>query len=44
MRRFWHNTIVINTGCSSAIDFTMNNEGKEELFQKGYLTAKEVIQ
>ena len=40
---FWHNTIVINTGCSSAIDFTMNNEGKEELFQKGYLTAKEVI-
>jgi len=40
---FWHNTIVINTGTSSAVDFTMNMEGKEELFQIGYQTAKEVV-
>lgn len=40
---FWHNTIVINTGSSSAVDFTMNFERKEELFLKGYQTAKEII-
>ncbi|MGJ8693205.1 MAG: patatin-like phospholipase family protein [Thalassotalea sp.] len=40
---FWHNTIVVNTGCGSAVDFSMNNKGKEELFQRGYCTAKEVI-
>lgn len=40
---FWHNTIVINTGASSAVDFTMNSEGKEILFTKGYKTAKDII-
>lgn len=40
---FWHNTVVINTGSSSAIDFTMDSEHKEALYQTGYLTAKEVI-
>ena len=39
----WHNTVVVNTGCSSAIDFNMSSVDKEELYQKGYLTAKEVI-
>ncbi len=40
---FWHNTITINTGDCSAIDFTMNSEQKETLFNIGYNTAIEVI-
>jgi len=40
---FWHNTIVINTGASSAVDFTMNTRQKEELFIKGYQTAKDIV-
>jgi len=40
---FWHNTIVVNTGTSSSVDFTMNMEGKEMLYQTGYQTAKEVV-
>jgi len=40
---FWHNTIVVNTGTSSSVDFTMDMEGKEMLFQTGYQTAKEVV-
>jgi len=40
---FWHNTIVVNTGTSSAVDFTMDMEDKEQLFQTGYQTAKEVV-
>lgn len=40
---FWHNTIVINTGECSGVDFTMSLEQKEKLFQIGYLTAKEII-
>ena len=40
---FWHNTIVINTGNCSGVDFNIDNEGKEQLFQKGYQTAREFI-
>ena len=40
---FWHNTIVINTGECSAVDFTMNEQLKEQLFMIGYDTAKQVI-
>ncbi len=40
---FWHNTIVVNTGHSSAVDFTMAIEDKEKLFQAGYNTAKEIL-
>lgn len=40
---FWHNTIVVDTGKSSAVDFNMNSLRKEELFQKGYQTAKEIV-
>lgn len=40
---FWHNTIVINTGHWSAIDFNMNKKNKLELFYKGYKTTKEII-
>lgn len=41
--KFWHNTITINTGNNSAIDFTMTSDQKENLFATGYDTAKEVI-
>lgn len=41
--KFWHNTITINTGDNSAIDFTMTSDQKENLFSTGYQTAKEVI-
>jgi NTE family protein len=40
---FWHNTIIINTGECSAVDFNMSIEKKYELFQIGYKTALEVI-
>ena len=40
---FWHNTIVVDTGTSSAVDFTMNSSKKEHLFQRGYETAKEIV-
>ncbi|MBO9491836.1 patatin-like phospholipase family protein [Endozoicomonas sp. G2_1] len=40
---FWHNTIVVNTGKSSAVDFMMSEQEKEILFFKGYHTAKQVI-
>jgi NTE family protein len=40
---FWHNTIIINTGLSSAVDFAMSTEKKAELFQIGYKTALEIV-
>jgi len=40
---FWHNTIVINTGNSSAVDFNMTSEQKLQLFETGYETAKEIV-
>ncbi|MDO6445002.1 patatin-like phospholipase family protein [Colwellia sp. 1_MG-2023] len=40
---FWHNTVVVNTGLSSAVDFTMNVEQKEALYFKGYHTASKIL-
>ncbi len=40
---FWHNTIVINTGHCSVVDFKMSQEQKNALFETGYQTAKEII-
>lgn len=40
---FWHNTVVVNTGVSSAVDFTMTLEQKEALFFKGYHTASKIL-
>jgi len=40
---FWHNTVVVNTGLSSAVDFTMTPEQKEELFKAGYDTAHDIL-
>lgn len=40
---FWHNTIVINIGEYSAVDFKMTKEQKHELYKIGFQTAMEVI-
>ena len=40
---FWHNTIIINTGDCSAVDFTMDSKQKENLFKIGYDTSIEII-
>ncbi|MEW6990639.1 patatin-like phospholipase family protein [Colwelliaceae bacterium 6441] len=40
---FWHNTVVVNTGLASAVDFTMTTEQKEKLFSIGYNTALEIL-
>jgi NTE family protein len=40
---FWHNTIVINTGECSGVNFSMTDEEKLKLFQIGYQTALEIV-
>ncbi|WP_286263433.1 patatin-like phospholipase family protein [Thalassotalea atypica] len=40
---FWHNTIIVNTGHCSAVDFNMSEAQKKELFHLGFQTAMEVI-
>jgi len=40
---FWHSTIIVNTGKTSAVDFNMSHQQKDELFQIGYQTAMKVI-
>ncbi len=40
---FWHNTIIVNTGECSVVDFSMSDSDKHNLFARGYDTAMEVI-
>ncbi|WP_448212669.1 patatin-like phospholipase family protein [Colwellia sp. MEBiC06753] len=40
---FWHNTIIINTGDCSAVDFNLSKEQKNKLFDIGYQTAMDII-
>lgn len=40
---FWHNTIVINTGECSGVDFSMTDAQKLQLFDIGYQTALEIV-
>ena len=40
---FWHNTIVINTGECSGVDFSMTDKQKLKLFETGYQTALEIV-
>ncbi len=35
----WHNTLVINTGSASSVDFDMSCEDKLSLYKQGYETA-----
>lgn len=41
--QYWHNTVVINTGSISAVDFDIDVAKKEFLRDIGYKTAKEII-
>lgn len=41
--QYWHNTVVINTGNISAVDFAMTEEKKRFLCDVGYRTAMDVI-
>ncbi|WP_100643226.1 patatin-like phospholipase family protein [Alteromonas facilis] len=40
---YWHNTLVINTGDASAVDFDMTEEQKEQLYNAGYNTVFEYL-
>ncbi len=39
----WHNTVVIDTGDVSAVDFALPVEMRQELYEVGYKTAREVL-
>lgn len=39
----WHNTIVVDTGHLSPVDFNITDEQKEELYLVGYNTALEFV-
>lgn len=41
--QFWQNTIVVNTGAHSAVDFNLSVEQKRDLYKMGYETAQEYI-
>lgn len=40
---FWHNTVVVNTGLFSGVDFNMTVQQKETLYYKGYQTANKIL-
>uniref|UniRef100_UPI0040478C73 patatin-like phospholipase family protein n=1 Tax=Rheinheimera sp. TaxID=1869214 RepID=UPI0040478C73 len=40
---YWHNTIVVNTGNVSSVDFAMTSEQKQQLFEIGYNTATHIV-
>lgn len=39
----WHNTIVVDTGTTSAVDFNMTSEDKKALYNSGYQSALQFI-
>ena len=39
----WHNTVVINTGSTSSVDFALSTEQKQLLYEVGYDTAKTIV-
>ena len=41
--KYWHNTVVVNTGEISAVDFSLTPEIKNTLFELGYATTKEFL-
>ena len=40
---YWRNTVVIETGNISPIEFGLTTEQKERLYQQGLQTVREVI-
>jgi NTE family protein len=41
--QYWHNTIVINTGNISSVDFDMDRSQKQYLCDVGYQTALSIV-
>lgn len=41
--KFWHRTVVVNTGNTSPVDFHLTEEDKMRLLLVGYETAMEVV-
>jgi NTE family protein len=41
--KLWHNTIIVNTGSISPIDFNLTDAEKQQLLQAGYDTALSLI-
>ena len=41
--QYWHNTLVVNTGEISAVDFTMDDNLKNELYTLGLETTKRFL-
>ena len=40
---FWHKTIIVDTGKSSLVDFSISKEQKLDLLRRGYETTLEVV-
>ncbi len=41
--QFWKNTVVVKTGTLSPVDFSLNVEQKEQLYNSGYETAYKYV-
>jgi NTE family protein len=41
--QYWKNTIIVNTGKLSPVDFNMSIQDKDTLYEMGYQTALEFI-
>ena len=41
--QYWHNTVLINTGDVSSVDFALSIEQKLQLFDVGYQTAHNIV-
>lgn len=40
---YWHNTIVVNTGNVSSVDFALTAEQKQQLYRTGYETVTAIV-
>ncbi len=40
---YWHNTVVVNTGEVSAVNFELTVAQKQTLYQQGYKTALDIV-
>ncbi|WP_445425544.1 hypothetical protein [Alishewanella sp. HL-SH06] len=40
---YWHNTIVVNTGDISAVNFDLSMLKKQRLYKQGYSTAMAIV-
>lgn len=40
---YWHNTIVVNTGDISAVNFELSTAQKMQLYEQGYRTALDIV-